>query len=424
MVAAVWLTAAFSALVVADAFLAASSLRGIGVQIPELTRMSKDRDGAIELQIENERMGARRVRLGLALPREIGSAEEDVLAVLPADSRFSRIEWPCTPAKRGSYVLEKCYMEGASPIGFWSFRTATPVRGEIRVYPDLLKERRNVAALFLTRGGLGVHTQRQVGKGREFEKLREYIPGDSFDDIHWKATAKRYRPITKVHQIERTQEVYIIIDASRMSARLADRAPRPDGANSDGSAATILERFVTAALIVGLAAERQGDLFGVVAFSDKVMRFVRAKNGKAHYGACRDALYTLQPEIVTPDFDEICSFIRSKLRRRALMVFLTSLDDPALAESFVRNTDLVCRKHLVLVNMLRPPGVRPLFDEPDVVALDGLYTSLCGHILWHGLHELEQVLRRRGVRFSMLDNEKMCAQLISQYVSIKRRQIL
>ena len=94
-----------------------------------------------------------------------------------------------------------------------------PAQSEIRVYPNLFTERRNLAALFLHRGAFGLHAQRQVGKGREFEKLREYMPGDSFDEIHWKATAKRGRPITKVFQIERTQEVYVVIDASRLSAR-------------------------------------------------------------------------------------------------------------------------------------------------------------------------------------------------------------
>ena len=59
----------------------------------------------------------------------------------------------------------------------------------------------------------------QVGRGREFEKLREYIPGDSFDEIHWKATARRARPITKVFQVERTREVYVAVDLSRLSAR-------------------------------------------------------------------------------------------------------------------------------------------------------------------------------------------------------------
>ena len=66
---------------------------------------------------------------------------------------------------------------------------------------------------------------------------------------------------------------------------------------------------------------------GMLTFSDRVHEFVRARNGQAHYSLCRDALYTLQPKIVTPDFDELCAFIRLRLRRRALLVFLTALDD-------------------------------------------------------------------------------------------------
>src|SRR2546421_11690627 len=116
-------------------------------------------------------------------------------------------------------------------------------------------------------------------------------------------------------------------------------------------------------------------------FTNKVERFVRAKNGKAHYSACRDALYTLQPQTVTPDYDEVFTFIRLRLRRRALLLILTSLDDPLLAEHFVRNVDLVRRQHLVLVNMLQPSGVAPLFTNPNIASLDELYQHLGGHLL-------------------------------------------
>ena len=54
---------------------------------------------------------------------------------------------------------------------------------EIRVYPNLMAERKSLAALFLHRGAFGLHAQRQVGKGRDFEKLRDYIPGDGYDEI-------------------------------------------------------------------------------------------------------------------------------------------------------------------------------------------------------------------------------------------------
>src|SRR5205085_3123592 len=100
---------------------------------------------------------------------------------------------------------------------------------------------------------------------------------------------------------------------------------------------TVLDRYVAATLVLGLVAERQGDLFGLLTFSDKVDRFVRARNGKAHFNVCRDTLFTLEPRTVTPDYEELFTFIRLRLRRRALLVFLTALDDPVLSESFVRN---------------------------------------------------------------------------------------
>jgi len=102
---------------------------------------------------------------------------------------------------------------------FLEHAQALPLPGEIRVYPNLHPERRNLAGLFLNRGAFGIHAQRQVGKGRDFEKLREYIPGDSYDEIHWKATAKRGHPVTKVFQVERTQEIVVVIDSSRLSAK-------------------------------------------------------------------------------------------------------------------------------------------------------------------------------------------------------------
>jgi len=132
----------------------------------------------------------------------------------------------------------------------------------------------------------------------------------------------------------------------------------------------------------------------------------------------------LQPKIVTPDFDELCAFIRLRLRRRALLVFLTALDDPALAESFVRNIELIRRQHIVLVNMVQPPGVKPLFTGADVLDTDDLYRHLGGHLQWQSLRELQKVLRRRAVRFSLLDNERLSAEIVAQYMDVKQRQLL
>jgi uncharacterized protein (DUF58 family) len=412
-----------------DACLTPRRLRGIALELPEVVRASRDRELKLLVRIRNERQTPASVRLALQLPAALQTAADEMSVALPANTEWSEFEWPLVPAERGKFTIRSARVEAASPWGFWAYWKSFNTFSEVRVYPNLLRERKRLAALFLNRGAIGLHAQRMVGKGRDFEKLRDYIPGDSYDEVHWKATAKRGRPVTKIFQIERTQEIYVIIDASRLSARQVSRTSKVEGrtpeepSTFDSRPSTSLERFITAALVLGLAAEHQGDLFGLLTFSNKIETFIRARNGKAHYHACRDALYTLQPREVTPDFDELSAFIRMRMRRRALLFFLTSLDDPVLAESFVRNMDLLCRQHLILVNMLQPSGAQPLFSS-GVERGEQLYEKLGGHMRWQNLREIEKVLQRRGVRMSLLESERLAVDLVSQYVNVKQRQIL
>ena len=403
--------AAFLVLVLLDASRAIGLLDGIHIEVDETVRLTKGREGQITLRIRNASRRPCRLRFGLALPRAIASPYEVKETQLPESAEQLRIDWPCTPRKRGRYRLEKVYLETPSPFGFWRYRQSSPAPAELRVYPNLLAERNRLAALFLNRGGAGIHAQRRVGKGRDFEKLREYIPGDSYEDIHWKATARRAHPITKVYQIERTQEVYVVIDASRLSAR-------EDGETSQ------LDRFIQAAMVLGLVAEKQGDLFGLLTFNDRIRTFIRARNGLAHHNICRDALYTLEAETVNPDFEELSTFIHLHLRRRALLVLLTNLDDPVLAESFSRTLDLVTRRHLVLVNMITPPGLHPLFSDPSVDSVDAIYQELGGHLRWRDLREVQRVLHHRGVAMSLLEDAMLTPGIVSQYLSVKQRQLL
>jgi uncharacterized protein (DUF58 family) len=181
--------------------------------------------------------------------------------------------------------------------------------------------------------------------------------------------------------------------------------------------------MVRAALVLALAAERQGDLFGLVTFGDRVRGFVRARSGPSHFQTCREALYALGSQAASPDFDELASFLRLRLRRRALLVFLTDLDDPVLAESFLRAADLLRRQHLLMVCTLRPADVAPLFTRPAANA-DAVYRELAGHLRWHDQRELGRALERRGVGYAALEAESLCADVVSKYAEIKQRQAL
>ncbi len=412
----------FVLVAIIDAGSGAGRLRDLEVSFPATVRLTKDRAGQAELVLKSTASVPRRLRLGLAWPKEFGSQQEEMEVQLPEKTERATLRWPVTPVMRGSFGLGEYFVEALSPLGLWSMRTRRPIRCELRVYPNLQSDRKSVAAVFLNRGSHGSHVIRAMGKGRDFEKLRDYLPGDGMDEIHWKATAKRGRPVTKIFQVERTQEVYAIVDASRLTARTEVIAT---GA-ADGAVRieTHLERFVNAALILGVAAEQQGDHFGLITFSDRVHKFVRAKNGAQHFNVCRDALYTLQPRSVSPDFDELTGSIRLRLRKRSLLVFLTALDDPVLAEGFLKNIELLARQHLVIVTMIVPPEVRPLFSDDAVATVDGIYRDLGNHVRWQKLREIEKQLGQRGVRFVAVANGDLVARVVSNYAGIKQRQLL
>jgi len=403
--------AAIAVIALADALTRRRALGGIHVVAPRLVRCFNDRESEIRVRIENPSHSARRIRAAIAAPEGIESADEEQTVDLPPGAPAAEFPWRFTPRRRGRYTIGACFLEAPSPLGLWTIRQRDPIACELRVYPNLRKHHDLRA---LRRGAEGLHALRQLGRGREFEKLREYVAGDGFDEIHWKATARRARPITKVFQVERTQEIYVAIDASRLAAR-------PIG-NETGE--TALERSIAAGLIVGAAAERRGDLFGLAAFSHQVEAFVRARNGKSHYAACRDAIYQIQPRTSSPDFDEIATFLRLKLRRRAMILFLTSLDDPVLAENFTRATKLLARRHLVMAGMLKPTSIGPLFEDAHVESSDDVYRRLAGHMAWKRLRELESSLMRQGVRLHLFDSEDFSARLVALYDEVKQRQLL
>lgn len=424
--------AVFAGTAVADGLWVLPELRQCAVSVREVVRLTCAREGVIPLHFHCPGEGARRIQTALALPRCFSSPERVVDLRLPEGKTEFRYDWPCRPRVRGRFLVTQCNVQVRSRLGFWDRRLSKTLAGEVRVYPNLVQERKPLAALFLNRGLGGFHVQRQVGQGREFEKLRAYMPGDTFADIHWKTSAKRGVPITREYQIERTQRVYVVLDMSRLSGRPlgqiseggdGEDADPPSGHATPTNAMPILDQYLTSALLLAQVAGRQGDLFGVATFSDRVQNFLRAGGGAGHYNRCREALYNVAPQPVNPDFNELFPFLKLRLRRRALIIFLTSLDDPVLSEEFSEGIHLLSRQHHILVNMVRPPEVNPLFHSaPDSV--EDIYRQLAGHLQWRQIMETGRRIGRQGAHLSLLESEKLSVQLASQYIRVKQRQIL
>jgi len=392
----------FAAAVAADAVRSLDRRDALRLRTPAFLRLTKDVPTHLPVFIDNRAPHPIALRLSVVMPS--GVASESLIEDILAPAGASRFDWQATGTARGDHPLGALHLEVASPFGLWLARATRAAACSLRVYPNLRD--RSTAALFLKRADAGPRAHRLLGKGREFDNLRQYMPGDNFEDIYWKATARRHFPVVKLYRAEHAQEIYAIVDASRLSAR-----------------DDILESYVNAALHLALVAERQGDRFGLLTFSDRTHRFLRAGNGINHFRLCRETIYNLQARKVSPDFRDVFTNLQLNLRRRALLVFFTSLDDALLAETFEREISLLARRHVVLVNVTRP-SIEPLFSGEPAPDLDALYGALAGQMLSNRLRRLGLALGNRGVRLSTVDSQRIKTQVTAEYLEVKRRQLL
>ncbi len=382
----------------------------ITISISETANLTIDKEGKLSIYIENPARTSSKIKVLPMIPRELKNN------VTPKDIQISKdekieITFDVSPTRRGVFYLNECYIEFLSPLKLWNLRKKFNINCEIKVYPNSDKNRQALSSIFNNFLLNGMHRQRAIGQGREFEKLRDYEQGDSYNIISWKATAKNAKPISKVFQVERTKEIYVVIDTSRLSGRVENDKP-------------VLEKYIDSALTLATITEQQSDFFGLLTFNSKVNNFIKAKNGKAHFAACRNAIFDCQPVCETPDFETLFSFLKRNIRHRVLLFFLTDLDDPSIAESFMDAAHIVSKQHLCQVCMIKNSSIQPLFENDMVVSDNEIYDKLAGHITWSDIIKLRGNLQQKNVRLSITDNSNFCVELINDYLNIKKRQLI
>lgn len=403
----------------ADLMISRRRLAGFRVVLPSAIRavLHEEVTFAVELHRDiSARSVPRRMRLAIALPEEIEPIRDDVFVHVPAAQQGVKTEFSGRPRERGKFAVERAFLGSASCLGLWQLRRTVLVQSTFLVEPALSQISREAAKLLAGHQHGGQRIVARNGRGREFEQLREYVPSDDFGNIDWKATARRHTPIVREYQVERTQDVYACIDFSRLSGRSVVR--------KDENRATILDEYIRSTLMLYSAVRRTGDRFGFATFSDHVELFVKATHAAELDRVFRKALYPLRPALTTPAFDEICSLLRTRVRRRALIVFFTNLAEPQLSDAFFEASRVLVRQHLVVAACPADLHTQPLFADSKLDNIDDIYGKLAGHLLWKKLEQVRLRLSRVGVRMQAVAPGRLGLTAATQYLDIKERQLL
>jgi len=263
-----------------------------------------------------------------------------------------------------------------------------------------------------------------TGHGREFERLREYQPGDTYSEIAWKSTARRAKPVTRLFQWEQKQEVYFVVDQSRASALEIQSSASAESSVSRPPQ-RMLDLAVETAMVGATVALELGDEFGLVTYADGAKSWLRAGSGQSQFHRFRDHLLSIEPLPTTADYEVLFADIRLRLRRRAYLILLADLTERSIADSLRRGIGMVGSTHAVLMTSVLPAHMRPAFSSQEKLKSDqDVYGALAGDRENQRLAALARRLRQLDVQLRYVPAETFLRTAVEGYLENKREQRL
>jgi uncharacterized protein (DUF58 family) len=315
---------------------------------------------------------------------------------------------PVAPERRGRESGGWLAVRSGGPLGMASRQGRIEHPWTVTVYPSLPASRLKASvAEAVRRRESGLATLRRPGEGRQFESLREWVPGDDTRHIDWKATARRRKVIARQYEEERRQQVLLVLDAGRLLT-----------ADLGGEAR--MEHVVRAALWLAFAANYHDDNVGVMVFSDGVEHYVMPQRGRRGLRQVLDVLAVVRPRLVEPDYPAAFRYLAVRNRKRALTVFFTDVIDRFASEAMVSHVASLRPRHLPLVVTLRNPELdRAATTHPTTVG--EAYRRASAEALLMARDEALAGMRRGGAVVLDVHPWRASRLVVEQYLELKRR---
>ncbi|MCS6898209.1 MAG: DUF58 domain-containing protein [Myxococcales bacterium] len=226
----------------------------------------------VELQAEvrnRDTLAARYVGLRVIASSQLDVQIEPAEGEVPASGKLVatvRVRAPRV-GKHGIFGLA-LEVRGAPGLFEVPLTFANPFGLDVRPssYPVSLRSARGGRTRLASDGGA---TGRSAGEGSDLREVREYIPGDPFKRIAWKASGRRGKLMVREMEREERALVWILLDASvELWAGPVGAAPL-DGLIDD--AAALVDRHL-----------RYGNKVGAAVLGARVLGLIKPDRGPTH----------------------------------------------------------------------------------------------------------------------------------------------
>ena len=367
-------------------------------------------DNPVELDLENQSPFRLRIYLVEELPEQFQNREFGFLFYLKAREP-KKIVYQLRPVTRGIHRFGNVNLFLRSLIGLIQRRIVKSLSEEVAVYPSVIQMKKyELIAMSRLSTQEGIKRLRRIGHSYEFEEIKEYVRGDDYRSINWKASGRTNELMVNQYEDERAQQVYAIIDRSR-----AMRMPF--------NGLSLLDYAVNTSLVICNIALLKSDKAGLLTFADKIQTFLKAERHRLQLRKILEALYAQKEESLEANFELLYHAARYSIKGRSLLFLYTNFESQYALERVLPILRRINRLHLLIPIFFQNSEIED-FSRQQSGSLQEIYDQTIAQKFIAEKTQLVSEMGRYGIQSILTRPEDLSINTVNKYLEMKSRGMI
>jgi uncharacterized protein (DUF58 family) len=319
------------------------------------------------------------------------------------------INYLLRPTKRGEYEFGAVRVYTGTALGLVRRRYSFSQDEVLPVYPSFLQMRKyELMAISNRLSEFGIKKIRRLGHSLEFEQIKNYVPGDDYRTINWKATARHGSLMTNMYTDEKSQHVYCVIDKSR-----AMKMPF--------EGLSLLDYAINASLVLSNVALLKEDKAGLITIGEKLGSVLPADRKPVQMNKILEVLYKEKTRYLETNMELLYATIRRVLKQRSLIVFFTNFESFSSLERQLPYLKRISRFHLLLVVFFENTELQKLSEEP-AENVEDIYIKTIAEKFAYDKKLIVKELTKYGIQSILSTPQNLTVNTINKYLELKAKQ--
>ena len=395
-------------LFILDLVLLYNSERGVFLRRDVPDRLSNGDENELKIYLEN--FYTFPITVGIIDEIPFQFQKRDLWFKASLNSREQKIiTYFLKPNKRGEYDFGFTRLYVQSPLAFLSRRFNVMGAKTVPVYPSFLKLRQyELMAISNRLTDIGIKKMRRVGHSMEFDQVKNYVAGDDYRTVNWKATARKGDLMVNSYTDEKAQRIYCIIDKSR-----AMRMPF--------EGLSLLDYAINASLILSSVALVKEDKAGLITIAEKTGSVVTADRRPTQLNKIMEVLYKEKTRYLETDMEALYISVRATLKQRSLVVFFTNFESMSALERQLPFLKRIAKFHLLLLVFFENTTLKSLSEDP-AEDVEGIYIKTIAEKFAFEKKLMVKELTKHGILSLLTPPQSLTVNVVNRYLAIKAKQ--